>query len=147
MNIKNSIRHSHCTTWGMRAVILLMICQLACITVKAQTDSVRVFTTERPLVYEDAWDLWPYVFLNENGEPDGYNIDLLKLIFKELDIPYIVKLKPTPSNTPKRGTSPSASQASPPPSSSNTPTTDWASTLAKSRTKRQVWACRTSREE
>ena len=95
MNIKHSIRHSHRTTWGMRAAILLIICQLSCFTVKAQTDSVRVFTTERPLVYEDAWDLWPYVFLNENGEPDGYNIDLLKLIFKELDIPYIIKLKPT----------------------------------------------------
>ena len=35
------------------------------------------------------------MFLNENGEPDGYNIDLLKLIFKELDIPFIVKLMPT----------------------------------------------------
>ena len=62
----------------------------------AQTkDSVRVFTEEHPLIYEDAWDLWPYVFLNENGEPDGYNIDLLKMIFKRLDIPFIVKLKPT----------------------------------------------------
>ena len=62
----------------------------------AQTkDSIRVFDDEHPLVYEDAWDLWPYVFLNENGEPDGYNIDLLKMIFKRLNIPYIVKLKPT----------------------------------------------------
>ena len=62
----------------------------------AQTrDSIKVFTEEHPLVYEDAWDLWPYVFLNENGEPDGYNIDLLKMIFKRLNIPYIVKLKPT----------------------------------------------------
>ena len=60
-----------------------------------QSDTTRIYTTERPLIYEDAWDLWPYVFLNENGEPDGYNIDLLKLIFKELDIPYVIKLKPT----------------------------------------------------
>ena len=52
-------------------------------------DSIRVFDDEHPLVYEDAWDLWPYVFLNENGEPDGYNIDLLKMIFKRLNIPYI----------------------------------------------------------
>ena len=65
-------------------------------TTSAQSaDSVRVFTNEHPLVYEDAWDLWPYVFLNENGEPDGYNIDLLDMIFKRLNIPYIVKLKPT----------------------------------------------------
>ena len=57
------------------------------------TDST--FTEEHPLVYEDAWDLWPYAFLNENGEAVGFNIDLLKLLCKELDIPYIVKLKPT----------------------------------------------------
>ena len=60
-----------------------------------ESDSTRVFTKDNPLVYEDAWDLWPYAFLNENGEPVGYNIDLLKLIFKELDIPYTIKLKPT----------------------------------------------------
>lgn len=61
----------------------------------APNDSIIVYNEEHPLIYEDAWDLWPYVFLNENGEPDGYNIDLLKMIFKELDIPYVVKLKPT----------------------------------------------------
>ena len=59
------------------------------------TDSTRTFTEERPLVYEDAWDLWPYAFLNENGEAVGYNIDLLKMLCKELDIPFIIKLKPT----------------------------------------------------
>ena len=61
----------------------------------APQDSIIVYNQNKPLIYEDAWDLWPYVFLNTSGEPDGYNIDLLKLIFKELDIPYIIKLKPT----------------------------------------------------
>ena len=61
----------------------------------AQKDTTIVFGTNRPLIYEDAWDLWPYTFLNENGEPDGYNIDLLKLICKRLDIPFVIKLKPT----------------------------------------------------
>ena len=56
---------------------------------------IHVYTEEQPLVYEDAWDLWPYAFLNDTGEPVGYNIDLLKLIFKELKIPYKIKLKPT----------------------------------------------------
>ncbi len=60
-----------------------------------QEEGPAVYDERRPLIYEDAWDLWPYVFLNENGEPDGYNIDLLKMIFKELNIPYVVKLKPT----------------------------------------------------
>ena len=72
-----------------------MACHLSFGIAYAQKDSVIVYSEQRPLVYEDAWDLWPYVFLNENGEPDGYNIDLLKMIFKELDIPYIIKLRPT----------------------------------------------------
>ena len=65
-------------------------------SVFAVRDSIsHSYTEEQPLVYEDAWDLWPYSFLNDTGDPMGYNIDLLKLIFKELDIPYIIKLKPT----------------------------------------------------
>ena len=64
-------------------------------TASAASDSIRnAFTEEHPLVYEGAWDLWPYSFLNENGEPVGYNIDLLKLILNELNIPYRIKLKP-----------------------------------------------------
>lgn len=64
-------------------------------SLSAQKDHHRQFTQESPLVYEDVWDLCPFAFLNEQGEPDGYNIDLLKIIFKKLDIPYVVKLKPT----------------------------------------------------
>ena len=65
------------------------------LAVSGQNDSTRVFDENHPLVYEDAWDLWPYAFLNENGEPVGYNIDLLKIILNELNIPYTIKLKPT----------------------------------------------------
>ena len=81
----------------MNRILLILTAYLLSLTAAPaqETDSVKVFTKENPLVYEDAWDLWPYAFLNENGEPVGYNIDLLKLIFKELDIPYIIKLKPT----------------------------------------------------
>ena len=81
--------------WVVRIMALLIAYHFSCATTMAQADSTRTFSTEHPLIYEDAWDLWPYVFLNENGEPDGYNIDLLKIIFKELDIPYVIKLMPT----------------------------------------------------
>ena len=47
----------------------------------------RQYTKANPLVYEDAWDLWPYVFLNEHGEPEGFNVDVLKQLFKDLKIP------------------------------------------------------------
>lgn len=79
----------------IKAFILLFALNFSPLTAQAQDDSTVVFSVERPLIYEDAWDLWPYTFLNENGEPDGYNIDLLKIIFKRLDIPFIIKLKPT----------------------------------------------------
>lgn len=58
-------------------------------------DYKRAYTQEHPLVYIDTWDLPPYVFLNEQGQPDGYTIDLLKLMLNELNIPYVIKLKPT----------------------------------------------------
>ncbi len=67
---------------------------MACGAVLAAPDSTRVYTKEHPLVYEDAWDLWPYTFLNDKGEPDGFNIDLIRMLMKELDIPYVIKLKP-----------------------------------------------------
>lgn len=53
----------------------------------------RQYTKEHPLVYEDVWDLWPYSFLNDNGEPEGYNIDLIRLMMDRLNIPYVIKLK------------------------------------------------------
>ena len=89
----------------MRILLMLIACHLSPATAAAQEDrgdstsvqtvSDREFTEENPLVYEDAWDLWPYAFLNEKGEPVGFNIDLLSIIFKELNIPYVIKLKPT----------------------------------------------------
>ena len=80
-----------------KIIALLVACHLSLGITHAQQnkDSIVVYNDKRPLIYEDAWDLWPYVFLNENGEPDGYNIDLMKMIFKELDIPYEIRLRPT----------------------------------------------------
>ena len=55
-------------------ILLAFLCLLVLSPIHAQdSDSTVVFNREHPLVYEDAWDLWPYTFLNENGEPDGYH--------------------------------------------------------------------------
>ena len=53
------------------------------------------YTKEHPLIYTDAWDLWPYVFLDDTGNPTGFNVDLLKMLFEELGIAYEIHLKPT----------------------------------------------------
>ncbi len=83
-------------TIGCLRMLWLLVFQWMTLTLLAQpADSVKTYTKEHPLVYEDAWDLWPYSFLNEDGEPVGYNIDLLHMIFSKLDIPYIIRLKPT----------------------------------------------------
>lgn len=75
---------------------LVLILGCLCSASWAQTsDSIRSYTKDNPLVYEDVWDLWPYSFLNENGKPDGFNVDLIRLLMSELNIPYVIKLKPS----------------------------------------------------
>lgn len=61
-------------------------------------DNVREYTEEHPLVYEDSWDMYPYAFLNEKGQPDGYNVEVVRMILKELHIPYEIVLKPVVKN-------------------------------------------------
>lgn len=75
-------------------MLLLSVC-LSLVVAFAQSDTTRVFSVNSPLIYEDVWDLWPYSFLNDNGDPDGFNVDLIRLIMKELDIPYEIRLKPS----------------------------------------------------
>ena len=73
----------------------VILCLSAVLNITAQdTLKSRAYTQERPLIYEGAQDLWPYSFLNDNGQPDGYNIDLMKLMLGRLGIPYVIKLKP-----------------------------------------------------
>jgi len=39
------------------------------------------------------WDLPPYEFLNDNGEPAGINIDVVKAVMNELGLPYKFVMK------------------------------------------------------
>lgn len=73
------------------AYVLTWLLPLA---VAAEDHDMNVFTTDHPLVYEDKWDMWPYAFLDEQGQPTGFNIDLVKLLMNELKIPYHIVLKP-----------------------------------------------------
>ena len=94
--MKYTIFHTMTARWLLRTLLMTALLAGSCQSLSAdEKDSVRVYTEEHPLIYEDAWDLWPYVYLNENGEAEGYNVDLLKMIFQELDIPYVIKLKHT----------------------------------------------------
>ena len=76
-----------------RRLLAIAVAELLTVATVAAQDTLRTYTPEHPLVYEDVWDLWPYSFLNDNGQPDGFNIDLIRILMNEMKIPYVIKLK------------------------------------------------------
>lgn len=76
-----------------RFLIIFFCLSLLTVNVSAQSDSTQAYPVERPLVIEDSESIWPYSFLNEKGEPEGYCIDLIRLLMDKLHIPYVVRLK------------------------------------------------------
>lgn len=94
----------------IKQIIATCLCLLTAMAATAQdslpqfdTDEdshgyARPYTSLNPLVYEDLWDLEPYAFIDQQGKPDGYNVELVKLIMKKLGIPYVIRLKSTPQN-------------------------------------------------
>ena len=46
------------------------------------------YTEERPLIVACDWDFQPYEFMNNEGRPSGYNVEVLGLIFERLNIPH-----------------------------------------------------------
>ena len=78
----------------IRQLTILFGLALCAISSYAQTDSARVYTEQQPLVYEDSWNYWPFAFLNDQGEPEGYNIGLVRMLMEELGVPYVIRLKP-----------------------------------------------------
>lgn len=59
-----------------------------------QPENTKLYTVENPLIYEDVCDLWPYSYQSDEGNPEGFNIDLIERLMKELNIPYVIRLKP-----------------------------------------------------
>ena len=46
------------------------------------------FTDEHPLIVACDWDFRPFEFLDSEGEPAGYNIEVLDIILDRLEIPH-----------------------------------------------------------
>ena len=74
--------------------VFLLLSQMAALGQEVGAAKERKYTAEHPLVYEDVRDLWPYSFLNDDGQADGFNVELVRMLLDELGIPYIVKIKP-----------------------------------------------------
>lgn len=78
----------------LRLLIIILCFTLYQPISQAQTSSQRLYTDDEPLVFEHSYNLYPYSYINEHGEPEGYFIELIDLLMKELGIPYVVELKP-----------------------------------------------------
>ena len=46
------------------------------------------FTDEHPLIVACDWDFRPFEFLDGDGEPSGYNVEVLDIILNRLEIPH-----------------------------------------------------------
>ena len=62
--------------------LLIVCCSLIASSATAQTEEPRQYTEQSPLVYEDCCDLWPYAYLNDDGQPEGFNIDLVSMMME-----------------------------------------------------------------
>ena len=69
-----------------KILAIFFIFHLALLTTDAQSLSEK-YNAKRPVVVVCDWDKPPYEFLNNNGEPAGSNIDVMRAVMKEIDIP------------------------------------------------------------
>ena len=74
--IRNMFRHG-------KRVIVLLFCLFTFLPFFAFN-----YTKEHPLVIVSDWDFRPFEFINTEGQPAGYNVDVLNMILDQLDIPH-----------------------------------------------------------
>lgn len=78
-------------TSRLRYTILLSFIIMSALSAQSK-NAEREYTSESPLIYEDSWNLWPYVFLNHDGKPTGFNVDVITYICRHLRIPFTIHL-------------------------------------------------------
>lgn len=69
-----------------KILAILFIFHLSLLISNAQSLSEK-YNEKRPVVMVCDWDKPPYEFLNSNGEPAGINIEVMRAVMKEIDIP------------------------------------------------------------
>jgi len=69
-------------------LFILLFWGLAIPMNSAGSDKDLRYTKEHPLVIVGDWDFRPFEFVNTEGQPTGYNVDVLNLILDQLNIPH-----------------------------------------------------------
>ena len=87
-----------------KILTIFFIFHLSLLTAYAQSLSEK-YNNKRPVVVVCDWDKPPYEFLNNNGEPAGSNIDVMRAVMKEIGIPvrFVMKEWSTALKTFERG--------------------------------------------
>ena len=70
-----------------KRVVILIFC-LFTLSAPLSAGNTFGYTEEHPLVIVSDWDFRPFEFVNVEGQPAGYNVDVLNLILDKLDIPH-----------------------------------------------------------
>ena len=68
--------------------VLLVLSTLHFSVLTSSAKDTYGYSKEKPLVIVSDWDFQPFEFLNNEGKPSGYNIEVLDLILNKLDIPH-----------------------------------------------------------
>ena len=72
--------------WMVRVCLILITFQASLFTASAANR--YGYTDQQPLVIASDWDFQPFEFLNADGQPSGYNIEILDLILTKMEIPH-----------------------------------------------------------
>ena len=93
--MKEKIYHTYnkVQKWRKYLPILFTLSLFHLFTFPASAQIDYSYTKENPAIIASDWDFPPYEYSNDQGEPAGYNVELLQTIFKKLDIPYRIILR------------------------------------------------------
>lgn len=78
----------------MRHILVLLTLLVVSANAMASQEPLK-YTEKNPLIYEDSRDLWPFVFIDKKGHPDGLNVAVVKSLLGRLKIPYRIRLRTT----------------------------------------------------
>ena len=67
-------------------ILLSLLC--LCLASPAEAKVSYGYTEHHPLTIVCDWDFQPFEFLDSDGKPSGYNVEVLDLILNRLDIPH-----------------------------------------------------------
>ena len=79
--------------WHIIYYITMAVLWTVCLPAEAQQSLEGKYDEEHPVIIAGDWDKPPYEYQNDNGEPAGSNIDIMRAIMKQLGIPCKFLLK------------------------------------------------------